>query len=160
MAVFLRKLLGIGKLPDDIRAQVDAEGVIFLAQFVPVTMRFTGSVPGRRSVGKVMGYVGSLALTNQRVLGTLSTVPKKVGRAIDQSWTAPAGSMVQATLDDEGLLLDIADLSVVDPSFNGTLSLRYKAPLPQDILARLPTRTMAFDVPAKFVYRMVAVPAR
>ena len=37
MAVFLRKMLGIGKLPDDLRAQVEAEGVIHLEEFVPVT---------------------------------------------------------------------------------------------------------------------------
>ena len=55
MAVFLRKMLGIGKLPDDMRAQVESEGVIHLVEFVPVTLRFTGHVPGRTSVGKVRG---------------------------------------------------------------------------------------------------------
>ena len=37
MAVFLRRVLRIGKLPDDVRAQVDAEGVMLLTEFVPVT---------------------------------------------------------------------------------------------------------------------------
>jgi hypothetical protein len=68
--------------------------------------------------------------------------------------------MVQANFDNEGLLLDIADLSAVDQKFSGTLSLRYKTPLSQEILTRLPTRTMAFDVPPKFVYRAVGVPVR
>jgi hypothetical protein len=49
MAVFLRKLLGIGKLPDESRAEVQAEGIIHLAEYVPVTRRFTGRVPGMRS---------------------------------------------------------------------------------------------------------------
>ena len=42
MAVFLRKLLRIGKLPDDLRAEVEAEGIIHLAEYVPVTRRFSG----------------------------------------------------------------------------------------------------------------------
>lgn len=32
-------MLGIGKLPDDMRPQVDAEGIMSLAEFVPVTRR-------------------------------------------------------------------------------------------------------------------------
>ena len=70
MAVFLRKWLGIGKLPDDMRAAIEAEGVLHLAEFVPVTFRFSGKVPGKTAKGNFSSYVGALALTNQRVLGT------------------------------------------------------------------------------------------
>ena len=84
MAVFLRKLLRIGKLPDELRAEVEAEGIIHLAEYVAVTRRFSGRVPGKRSAGDIASYVGSLVLTNQRVLATLSTVPKLAGRTIDQ----------------------------------------------------------------------------
>ena len=52
MAVFLRKLLRIGKLPDELRAEVEAEGIIHLAEYVPVTRRFSGRVPGKRSAGE------------------------------------------------------------------------------------------------------------
>ena len=45
MAVFLRKMLGIGKLPDDMRAAVEAEGIIHLAEFVAVTYRFSARCP-------------------------------------------------------------------------------------------------------------------
>lgn len=49
MAVFLRKLLRIGGLPDAFRTQADAEGITFLAEYLPVTRRFSGSVPGKKS---------------------------------------------------------------------------------------------------------------
>jgi len=49
MAVFLRKLLRIGGLPDELRAQVDAEGILYLAEYLPVTRRFNGSVPGKKA---------------------------------------------------------------------------------------------------------------
>jgi len=160
MAVFLRKWLGIGKLPDDMRAAIEAEGVLHLAEFVPVTFRFSGKVPGKTAKGNFSSYVGALALTNQRVLGTLSSVPKKAGKAVDHQWNAAAGSMVNATLDGSGLTLDLPDISVVEPTFAGSMSLHYKAALSQEVLARLPQRSFAFDVPPKFVYSACGVPKR
>jgi hypothetical protein len=157
MAVFLRKLLGIGKLPDDMRAEVEAEGVLHLEEFVPVTFRFSGRIPGKVAKSNIRSYVGALALTNQRVLGTLSTIPKKAGRAVDHRWTDAAGSMVTATLDDDGLTLDIPDISVVEPSFTGSLSLHFKTALSQEVLMRLPQRSFTFDVPPKFVYSACGV---
>src|ERR1700740_2298565 len=71
MPVFVRRLFGIGKLPADVRAEVEAEGVIYLADYVPVTRRFSGAIPGLRSAHSVASYVGSLAFTSQRVLATL-----------------------------------------------------------------------------------------
>ena len=81
-----------------------------------MTFRFSGKVPGKTAKGNIRSYVGALALTNERVLGTLSSVPKKAGRAVDHQWNARGGSMVQATLDESGLLLDVPDISVVDPT--------------------------------------------
>ncbi|MET4433138.1 MULTISPECIES: hypothetical protein [unclassified Mycolicibacterium] len=158
MAVFLRRLLGIGKLPDDMRAAVESEGLIHLAEFVPVTFRFSGRIPGKTARGNLRSYVGALALTNRRVLGTVSTVPKKAGRSVDHQWNDAEGSMVHATLDESGLTLDLPDLSAVDPTLTGSVSLHYKSPLPQDVLLRLPERSFIFDVPPKFVYSMCGVP--
>src|SRR6202158_6064790 len=98
MAVFLRKLLRIGKLPDGLRAEVQSEGIVHLAEYVPVTRRFTGRVPGMRSAGSLSRFVGSLGLTNQRGLWTLSSVPKLAGRTTDQRWDAPQAGTVKAEL--------------------------------------------------------------
>lgn len=152
MAGFLRKLLRIGKLPADVRTQVESEGVIHLADYLAVVMRFTGHVPGRRSVGLIRGYGGSLALTNQRVLGTVSVLPGKSGRAVDHPWTADGAGAVQGTLSE------LPDLAQVDPEFSGQLSLNYKAELSGDVLSRVPTRTLTFDVPPKFVYSVLGIP--
>jgi hypothetical protein len=157
MAVFLRKLLGIGKLPDELRAEADAEGIIHLAEFVAVTRRFSGRVPGKRSKGEIASYVGSLVLTNQRVLGTLSSVPKLAGRTIDQRWDAPQQGTVKAELSETGLVLDV-DVAEVDARCTGQLSLHYKDAIPQDVLMQLPRRSLAFDVPPEYVFRAVGVP--
>ncbi|WP_102141304.1 hypothetical protein [Mycobacterium hubeiense] len=157
MAVFLRKLLRIGKLPDELRAELEAEGILHRAEYVPVTRRFSGTIPGRRAAGSVASYVGSLVLTNQRVLGTLSTVPKLAGRTIDQRWDAVQAGPVKASISDSGLVLE-ADIAEVDPRFEGRLSLHYKDAIGEDVLSRLPRRSLAFDVPPEYVFRAVGVP--
>jgi hypothetical protein len=157
VAVFLRKLLRIGKLPDELRAEVDAEGIIHLAEYVAVTCRFSGRVPGKRSAGSISSYVGSLVVTNQRVLGTLSSVPKLAGRTIDQRWDAPQAGAVKAEISPTGLQLDV-NVAEVDARCQGHLSLHYKDALPEDLLMRLPRRSLAFDVPPEYVFRAVGVP--
>ncbi|OBI84378.1 hypothetical protein [Mycobacterium sp. E740] len=157
MAVFLRKLLRIGGLPDELRAAVQAEGVLFLAEYIAVTRRFSGKIPGRRANANVTSYVGSLTLTNQRVLGTLSTVPKLAPRTIDQRWDAAQSGAVTAELSETGMKLDV-DIAAIDSRFSGELSMHYKVTIPEDVLTRLPRRTLSFDVPPEYVFRAVGVP--
>lgn len=157
MAVFLRKLFRIGKLPRELRTEVEAEGILVFAEYVAVTRRFRGTVPGLRSGGSIASYVGSLVLTRERVLGTLSSVPKLAGRTIDLRWDAPQSGAVKAELAEDGLTLT-ADVAEIDPRCSGELSLNYKHPIPAEILARLPRRSLAYDVPPEFVFRAVGVP--
>lgn len=159
MAGLFRKLLRIGKLPADTRAQVETEGVIHLSECIAVVARFTGQIPGRKSVGLIRGYGGALVLTNQRVLGLVSAIPGKAGRGVDQRWTANQTGAVAGTLSESGLLLDIADLSRVDPEFSGHLSLNFKTEISSDVLTRVPTRAIGFEVPPKFVYSILGVPS-
>jgi hypothetical protein len=157
MAVFLRRLLRIGKLPEELRAEAEAEGIIHLAEYVAVTRRFTGRVPGMRAAGSISSYVGSLVLTNQRVLATLSAVPKLAGRTIDLRWDAPQAGTVTAELSETGLILEV-DVAEVDSRCSGQLSMHYKDPIPEDVLMRIPRRSLAFDVPPEYVFRAVGVP--
>ena len=159
MAVFLRKLLRVGGLPAELRTQVDAEGIIYLAEYLPVTRRFSGSVPGKKAKTNISSYVGSLAISSQRVLGTLSSVPKLAGRTIDQRWDATQDGPVKADISDTGVHIEV-DIGEVDPKFDGHLSLNYKTEIPEDVLMRLPCRSLAFDVPPEYVLRAVGVPAR
>ncbi len=48
----------------------------------------------------------------------------------------------------------------MDPKFDGHLSLNYKTEIPEDVLMRLPRRSLAFEVPPEYVLRAVGVPAR
>jgi hypothetical protein len=52
----------------------------------------------------------------------------------------------------------VPDIAVVSPEFSGSLSLHYKAPLSEDLLAGPPQRSFEFDAPPKFVYSACGVP--
>ena len=159
MPVFVRRLFGIGKLPADVRAHVDAEGVIYLADYVPVTRRFSGAIPGLRASHSVASYVGSLVFTSQRVLATLSSLPKLAGPTVDVRWDAPQSGAAVAEISSTGLNVD-TDVDDLDESFTGHLSLHYKLAVPDDVLARLPRRSMRFEMPPDYVLRAVGVTYR
>ncbi len=160
MAVFVRKLFGIGKLPDDLHAEVEAEGLIYLADYVAVTRRFSGVIPGVRLSHSVASYCGSLAFTSERVLATLSMLPKLAGPTVDVRWDAPQAGPAKVDISPTGLRVEV-DLDTgaaqVDGNFSGALSLHYKAAVPDEVLAALPRRSLAFDMPPEYVFRAVGV---
>lgn len=156
MAVFVRRLFGIGKLPDDLHAQVEAEGLLFLADYVAVTRRFSGVIPGVRLPHSVAGYTGSVAVTSERLLATLSMLPKLAGPTVNVRWDAPRSGAAEVEISSTGLQVDV-EVARVDPKFSGELSLNYKVAIPADVLGGLPTRSLAFDMPPEYVYRAVGV---
>ena len=97
-------------------------------------------------------------MTWARVLGTLSTVPRLAGRAIDQRWDAPQDGPVKAEFSKDGLALQV-DVGQIDPAFSGQLSLHYKTAIPEPVLTTIPRRSLAFAVPREWVLRTVGVPA-
>jgi hypothetical protein len=149
-------LFGIGKLPDDLQAQVEAEGLIYLADYVAVTRRFSGAIPGTRVPHSVASYTGSLVFTSQRVLATLSMLPRLAGLTVDVRWDAPQTGAATAEISSTGLRVDL-DVAAVDPKFTGELSLQYKTTIPADVLSGLPLRSLAFEMPPEYVYRAVGV---
>ncbi len=156
MAVFVRKLFGIGKLPDDLHARAEAEGLLYLADYVAVTRRFSGTIPGMRLPHGVASYSGSLVFTAERVLATLSMLPRLAGPTVDVRWDAPQVGPARVEISTTGLQIDL-DVGAVDDRFRGNLSLHYKAAIPADVLSGLPRRSLAFDMPAEYIFRSVGV---
>jgi hypothetical protein len=156
MAVFVRRMLGIGKLPEDLHAQVEAEGLLYLADYVSVTRRFSGVIPGTRLSHSVAYYTGSLVLTEQRAVATLSMLPKLAGLVVDVRWDAPQTGAAKAEISSAGVEVNV-DVSQVDEKFSGELSLLYKAAIPADVLSGLPLRSLAFDMAPDCIVRAVGV---
>jgi hypothetical protein len=156
MAVFVRRLFGIGKLPEDLHAQVEAEGLVYLADYVAVTRRFSGVLPGVRLPHGVASYAGSLVFTSERVLATLSMLPRLAGPTANARWDAPQTGPARVEISSTGVRVDV-DVAQVDKKFSGELSLHYKAAIPDEVLAALPRRSLAFDMPPEYVFRAVGV---
>ncbi len=156
MAVFVRKLFGIGKLPEDLHAEAEAEGLLHLADYVAVTRRFTGAIPGVRLQHSVASYCGSLVLSSERVLATLSMLPRMAGPTVNVRWDAPQTGPAKVEISSTGLRVDV-DVAEIDQKFSGELSLHYKCAIPDEVLSGLPRQSLAFDMPPDYVFRAVGV---
>lgn len=83
-------------------------------------------------------------------------LPKLAGPTVDARWDAPQAGAAKVEISATGVQVDV-DVAEVDPKFSGQLSLHYKAALGDDVLARLPRRSLAFDMPPEYVFRAVGV---
>ena len=155
MVGFLRNLSEIGKLPAELRGQLEAEGVILTAGRVGVVRHFSGHVPGVYSSSGVSRYQGGFGFSNSRIVATFPARGDVNLRSIDCSWDTDAGPG-KATVTDKGLQIEI-DLHGVDPAFSGSMKLNYKKKIPEDVLQKLPTTALRFPVDPVFVYRAAGV---
>jgi len=152
---FLRNLSEIGKLPPDVREQLEAEGVLFTAGKAGVYRHFSGHVPGVYSASGVSRYTGGFGFSIARVVATLPVRADANLRSIDCPWDSNEGPG-RATITGKGLELEI-DLHGVDPAFSGSMRLNYKKKIPDDVLQKLPTTSLRFRVEPVFVYRAAGV---
>lgn len=149
-------MLRVGQLPDQLRSELDAGGVLAIGESVSVVCRFSGSVPGRFSSSSVSRSSGALALTSDRVVATLTVRSDPAVRAVDCRWDAVERGAMNIEISGDGLQLDL-DVRRVDPRFHGRLSLHYKYPIDGDVLARLPRTSLRQDVSAEFVCHALGV---
>lgn len=160
MAGFFRKLFRVGVLPDALRIELEAEGILAVFENIPVRYRFSGRVPGLVAALELRASSGALVVTGARLVGTLSVLPGSAGRAIDVPWTTGDDGAARLTIDETGIHITI-DLARVSPSeFAGTQSLEYAQPLSPDVLASFPKRSFGFDIPREYVLRLAGVPVR
>jgi hypothetical protein len=155
---FLRRLNTVGRLPGPLRAQLEPEGIIHVAEKVRVKQRFSGAVPGRRDALGANRHTGVVVFTRQRLYALLPTVPRLRGPTFDERWDS-AGGPAAATVDASGMRVQIA-LNCVDPRFHGDLSLQFDMDLTSVVLNALPSRSVSFAVPPEHVFQMLGVRVR
>lgn len=155
MLGFLRNWPQLSNVPAELREELEAEGLIFLAHRVGVVRRFSGHVPGVFSASGVSRYTGAFAFSAARVVATFPTRGDSELRSIDCGWDV-AGGPAAATVTPKGLLIDI-DLRGVDHAFSGSMKVHYKKAIPADVLSALPRTTLRFPVDPVFVYRAAGV---
>ncbi len=151
----LRNLAEIGKLPADLREELEAEGLFFAAGKVGVSRRFSGHVPGVYSAAGISRYTGGFGFSRARVVATFPARGDNRLRSIDCPWDSKEGP-ARATITAKGLQIEV-DLHGVDPAFSGSLKLNYKKTIPDDVLQKLPATSLRYEVEPVFVYRAAGV---
>jgi hypothetical protein len=149
----------VGRLPAPMRAKLEPEGIIAVAERIRVRQRFSGSVPGMVSSWGANRHMGLLVVTRARIYALLPTVPRLKGPAIDVRWDAPDEGQANVTISESGLLMEL-EVNRVDPRFHGHLSLDFRTPLADDVLAALPKRSLQFAVTPEYVFHMLGVRVR
>jgi hypothetical protein len=159
MPSFFSRFVRVGRLPGPLRERLDGEGIIHVAERVPVRQRFSGSIPGTASALSVRRHTGLVVFTRARLYALLPTVPRLNGPAIDQCWDAEQVGAAKVTISGSGVLLNL-ELGRIDPRFHGDVSLQYKTTVPDDVLTALPQRPLRFDVEPEYVFHMLGVRVR
>lgn len=159
MPSFFARFVRIGRLPAPLREQLEPEGILHVAERVPVRQRFSGAIPGTASALSVRRHTGLAVFTRVRLYALLPTIPRLDGPAIDRRWDAEQFGPAKVTISGTGLLLDV-ELGRVDSRFHGDLSLQYKTTVPDEVLRALPQRSLRFEVTPEYVFHMLGVRVR
>ena len=136
---FLRNWSQLTNVPAELREQLEAEGLIFLALKIGVSRHFSGHVPGVFSASGVSGYTGAFAFSAARVVATFPTRGDTNLRSIDCAWDTNKGPATAII------------------TMRGMMKLNYKRKIPDDVLQKLPTTSLRFRVDPVFVYRAAGV---
>src|SRR6201999_2663775 len=139
---FLRNLSQLSNVPSELREELEAEGLIFVAQKVGVVRHFSGHVPGVFSSPGVSRYTGAFAFSSARIVATFPARGDAGLRSIDCSWDTNRGPGA-ATVSEKGLQIEI-NLHGVDPAFSGSMKLNYKRAVPAEVLSALPCLALRF----------------
>lgn len=119
MGIFARREGPKGQLPDELRSQLTAEGILVIEEGVPATVIYRHyRAPGRR--GNWRGdYLLAFAMTERRLLVYGATPDRRPPSAfVNASWEQARAGGLKAQLDDGSLRL-LFDFSALYPDRAG-----------------------------------------
>jgi hypothetical protein len=145
-----------GRLPAPLRAELEPEGIIHVAERIRVRQRFSGSVPGMVSGWGVNRHLGLVVFTRERLFALVPSIPRLKGPAIDARWDEKREGPATVEVSEAGVRMDV-DVNRVDPRFHGDLALEFKTELTDEVLAALPQRSLAFSVTPAYVFHLLGV---
>jgi hypothetical protein len=129
-----RVLLGSGKLPDDLRGSLTAEGIVLIEEGLPGTVTYIGyRAPGRYSTWRRVAFTGAIAVTGQR----FAVFASRGGKHIDVPLSAGLRDAVKVSADGGDKVLFSVDPSAFDPRKSGTVEVRLRTPRAAEVVALL-----------------------
>ena len=124
-------------MPAELRATIGAEKPMFFAEGIRVTLRRSGSVPGRILYASVRSLSGAFAATGTRVVASVGAMV-----ILNAPWHFSESGSMTALFDSSGLHLHI-DLSLAHAG-TGTIGMHFKYSL-QPVLHKLPMHRLGLS---------------
>jgi hypothetical protein len=134
------RLFRMGRMPESVRSEIAGETVLFEAEGIPVRIHQAGRVPGAIKKRGVTALGGSVAITDQRVIGT-----GRHGELLHVPWELEGEGPATVAIEDDGVHVHF-DLDRIHSSFRGEMRIDFKAAIPADILAQVPWSMKSFPV--------------
>ena len=126
--------LGSGRLPDDLRASLLAEGIVFLEEGLPGSVTYISyRAPGRHSTWRKVAFTGAVAITGQR----FAVFASRGGKPIDVPLADPLRDAVKVSADGPDKVLFSVDPSAFDPQKSGTVEVRLRTERAAEVVGLL-----------------------
>ncbi len=120
----LWKFLIPGELSDTFRAELEAEGLLFLAENIGVRIHYRNvTAPGKRFGRRAEVTLGTFALPTQRIVGYAFR-----RTVLELPYSGPAFDAVRFSIASSRYLSASFDPAVFDPRQSGELELRFALP--------------------------------
>ncbi len=131
-----RLLLGRGTLPDDLRAELVAEGLDQEEEGISGTVTYRHHrAPRRRSRWRRQWFRAALAITDRRLLVAIRGRP-----FLNVAWDDPRLERMEMAVEDDRLLIAV-DPGLFDERSSGRVELRLRTAHPNLALEQIRART-------------------
>jgi len=145
------RLFKTGAMPENVRAEIKNEQLLFFDEGLPVTVRRKGTAPGYRG-GATGKFSGAVAITDHRVVGTISNT-RMVDAAFDIS---PATDKpAELSIAEDGLHVRVD--AGVNPRCTGEIEMHFQTELSEQ-LSQFRKRELRFIFPPELVPKIFGVP--
>ncbi len=140
--MFARLLLGNGRLSPELRAELEAEGLVLCEENLPGSVRYHRfKAPGRRHHGKVVPQRFALAISEQRFV-----IYCRSGKLdlIDSDFDQPNLRALAVTSEAQRLVLEVDYDRMGEEGLSGKIAIHVKTPkavaIAEELRARIPTK--------------------
>ena len=125
----LYRLFGVGRIPKLIGDRLRMEGIVIADEGIPGSVTYRDfRAPGRYSSWRKQAFIGSIVITNTRLVALMS------GRfAIDVPFTDERIRRLQMSRERDSLLITF-DASLFHDDWSGTLEYRYRTSQAAEVL--------------------------
>jgi hypothetical protein len=132
------KLFRVGRIPDQLKAQLDGEGILLQEEGISGSTTYRNfHRPGAYAGWRRVWYSASLTITRTRVVGLAGS-----RLIINVPLTDARLRRLNISLEKDDVLLVAFDAALFHHDWSGTIEYRFRTPQAQAFLAMLPARIL------------------